>query len=69
LPPRVLKKDFNPVCRPHGDASSEEILILAPNAAIESYCDRQYRPVILIATAQTFSGFILKFAIQLTIDR
>jgi hypothetical protein len=64
-----FQKDFDAVCGPYRDTSSEKVGIFSPHGTFQSHCTGQHRPVILIATTQALTRFAFKNAVEFMIDR
>jgi hypothetical protein len=58
------KIDLDSICRPHHDASAEEIRIFGPHCTCQSECCGEYWPITFVSTAQSLSGFTFKDGVK-----
>ncbi len=64
-----LKKNFDSICSPHRDASTEKIRIFGPHCTCQSECCGEYWPITFVSTAQPLSGFAFKDGIKFRSNR
>ena|ERR1019366_7255030 len=64
-----FEEDLDTICGPDRDTSSEKVCVLTPKWAGQPERCGQYRPITLVASAQTFTSLVFKRTVKVALNR